>query len=122
MKRGWLLLLLVLCLLISACARDDGFDAGEALTAEEISALREQLLEEANAQRPIPSEGIFYFTQSGSVYHVNPDCSYLTNAKTLLWGTLEEVQARGLRACSRCAQEKNGGGSESGEGAGDGKA
>lgn len=114
MKRGWLLLL-AFCLLLSACAGDDGFDAGEALTAEELTALREQLLEEVNTEKDIPSEGVFYFAQNGSVYHSSRDCSHLAGAKKLFWGTLEEVQARGLPACTRCAKEKAGGESEKNE-------
>lgn len=109
MKRAWSLLL-VLVLFFPACAREDGFDAGEALSAEEISALREELLREENAEKFIPSEGICFFTESGTVYHLDPDCSYLSGAKKILSGTVEEAMARGvLRGCSRCAKENDDG-------------
>lgn len=105
MKRGCLLLLL-LVLMFASCAKDDGFEAGEALSAEETKALREELLREINEEKPIPSDGVCYFTESGSVYHLDPDCSYLSGAKKILTGTVEEAKARGiLRGCSRCANE-----------------
>ncbi len=109
MKKALICFFAFLLFLLAACARNDGFDAGETLSGEELEALQERLLEEKNHPQELPENAECYYTASGSVYHKDRNCSFLRNAKTVLAGTVEEAQAAGAyRPCSRCAKEKDG--------------
>lgn len=109
MKRILICFFALLLLALTACARDEGFDAGETLSGEELEALQEKLLEEKNRPRELQEDAECYYSATGSVYHKDKNCSYLKNAKVILAGTIEEAQAAGaLRPCSRCAVDESG--------------
>ena len=45
-----------------------------------------------------------YFTQFGSVYHVDPECQHIRNSSNVLQGTIDEAVAGGkTRMCKTCA-------------------
>ena len=108
MKRVAMLLAMLSLFLLVSCARENGFDAGETLTGEELAKLQESLVEEKNHPAESDEENAeCYYTASGSVYHKDRNCSYLKNAKEVLAGTIEEAKTSGAsRPCSRCAKEE----------------
>ena len=123
-------LLLMACIgvcacVLAACAKDKAFSAGTELTADEIRAYRERLQaerlakEEAeNAPEEAPDVApdetveeesdealeVCYYTENGSVWHADRDCSYLKRSQNVLSGSVEGAAIAGKnRPCSSCA-------------------
>lgn len=47
-----------------------------------------------------------YWTKSGTVYHLNPDCSHLNHSEELLYGDVDQaVQANKVRVCKDCEKK-----------------
>ena len=92
MKR-WLPFIIVLCLLLSACAPEAVREGGLVLRGEpsEAPVLREG--------PPTGDETVVYVTKSGKKYHT-ADCSYLTDSAFPV--ALEQAIAEGKTPCSRC--------------------
>ena len=103
-KFGVFVLLLLLTLV--GCSERGAVEAssGAPLTPEEQQSLYEQR-QELDGQ-DIPSyKGTVYWTQSGSKYHKDPNCSYIRNAKQLQSGKIEQAINHGAsEPCSRCAE------------------
>lgn len=107
MKRVAIVLAALLLFLLAACAKDDGFDAGETLSGEELEGLQKSLLEEKEQLVTSPEKVECYYTAGGSAYHKDRNCSFLKTAKEVLGGTIEEATVtRALHPCPRCAVEK----------------
>ena len=54
-------------------------------------------------KEPPHGDGTVYYTVSGSVWHISPDCSSLKRSKKVLSGTVEQAIEDGMeRACKRC--------------------
>ena len=67
--------------------------------------------EPASPQAETPSyaedvaDGVMYFTENGSVWHRDRECSSLKRSTNVLSGTVEEAEAKGKAApCKRCAE------------------
>ena len=100
--------------LLTACAREEGFSAGTEMTAEELRLYREKLLaqkEEAPAEKEPEDEAptdvselVCYYTENGSVWHADRNCSYLKRSQNVLEGSVEGAAIAGKeRPCSGCA-------------------
>ena len=105
MKKRMLLLAAALGLCactLMGCRQRPAFDAGEALSAEELATLRGSLAQKGG-DTPIQGDETFYYTASGEVYHRDRNCTYLKKSSTVNEGTAEAAIAAGkIRACSRC--------------------
>ncbi len=103
-KFGVFVLLLLLTLV--GCSERGAVEAssGEPLTPEEQQSLYEQR-QELDGQVLPSYKGTVYWTQSGSKYHKDPNCSYIRNAKQLQSGKIEQAINHGAsEPCSRCAE------------------
>ena len=120
MKRS---LLFMACLglcacLLTACAKKTDFSAGTEMTAEELRQYREKLLaqkeqakqeesaEDVGAEKPVTdlADLICYYTENGSVWHADRNCSYLKRSQNVLEGSAEGAAIAGKsRPCSGCA-------------------
>lgn len=51
-------------------------------------------------------DGVFYWTESGKVYHKWADCGYLKNSDNVLSGNAQDVEAAGKeKLCSSCEKK-----------------
>lgn len=49
-----------------------------------------------------------YWTKSGTVYHLNPDCSHLNHSEELFYGDVEQaIEANKTRVCKDCEKKYN---------------
>ena len=128
MKRRIVLIAAVLCICICAligCEDKLDLDGDGKLSAEELEEIRDSLQQNPGASDPdqderLPQENqtpptdneneenktVFYYTDSGEVYHSNRECGHLKNSKNVNEGTLSQIQAAGkTRLCSACAKD-----------------
>ncbi len=112
MKKCFLLCeMLLLILLPTGCASEpvyiaEEIDIGELWNFSETTAAAESLAAPDTATEtealPVGDETVYY-TASGSVWHLSPDCPSLSRAKDVLCGTAEQALKAGMaRACKRC--------------------
>ncbi len=117
----------VLALVLTGCSEysdfSRGFYAGETVTPEQIAAISAGLA----ASESAASEGgmtdlkteaenytadtdaygnvIVYWTAGGSVWHIDRNCSALSNSAAVESGTIKEAEMAGKsRACKKCGQ------------------
>lgn len=93
---------LLLLLVLAGCSAPSGneISSGEVLSPEEQASL----YEEQSFQDGVSVKGTVYWSQSGTKYHKDPNCSYLQNAKQLQSGTVAQATNHGASSpCSRCA-------------------
>lgn len=140
----------VVCVLaLTGCRTQSAFSAGTPLSADELEVLRSSLSEggeieptEGEISLPETSEnggdsaneegnassGEFdenktdiYYTENGTVYHTNRDCSYLKKSANVICGSVAQAEQSGkAQICSACTDESevekspesSGGGSE----------
>ena len=99
---------------LTACGRDKSFSAGTEMSAEELRLYRERLLaqkeQEAPAepeepeQEPLEELDTCYYTENGTVWHADRNCSYLKRSQNVLEGSVEGAAIAGkTRPCSSCA-------------------
>ncbi len=97
---------LLVCVLFAACAHDRDFSAGSPLSKEELASLSAEFFTEAD--EPHTADGfstreIVYWTEGGSVYHRDRDCSHLKRAETVTEGSVKHAWSMGKeRVCSTC--------------------
>ena len=110
------LLLLLSLVLVSCCGCNLINDLanqsdGEKISPGEIETLYVFLLKETNDEGlsdvVMPSqedkEKVVYWTESGSVYHTDPECSTYSRSKEKVTGTLENAIRLGKsKQCSSC--------------------
>jgi len=76
------------------------------MTKDDLFAYKQQLVSPTDTSFE-PWDGTAFWTDSGSVWHKDKSCSYLSKAKPeeIHTGTADEALAAGKeRACSRCAK------------------
>jgi hypothetical protein len=117
MRKIFSLFLLLSLLLLPSCAPADGFDAGRPITPEELADISAELFTAADAPEDTPDESsdgegvgrdpnTVYWTEGGSVYHRDPNCSHLKNAVSVKSGAVLTAQMDGKeRVCSSCGGE-----------------
>ena len=111
--------LILLATLLTACAAKEPFDAGAPMSADDVAALREELLgkqenekkEENTDQSPEDNTDTLqgatvYWLESGSVYHTNVSCYHIKEKPNVRSGTVADAGAAGkTRLCSSCARD-----------------
>jgi len=117
-----LTLILTICML--SCDFDESrhhLSGGVLLDDEKISEIKNEVLSEATkadenkeekteAATPKPIEenteeqnDVVYWTESGTVWHKNADCSHIKNSSKIFSGKISDAQDAGKsKACSRC--------------------
>lgn len=109
------LFLLLLVILMAAGCRDlpSGFVGGETLTPERLQEISASLFppatEPAAETAVVPSpelsaiEGTVYWTDGGSVLHIDESCYHLDRSDTVHSGSAMEAVAAGkTRLCATC--------------------
>lgn len=107
MRRFILCVILTLPLLtLSACAPSHEFEGGRPISREELESMSEALFEtEAPTEGETSLPGIVYWTDSGSVYHRDPNCRHLTKAEKVKSGYIGNAEMYGKdRPCSVCGE------------------
>lgn len=101
--RRFCFICLAFFLLLSGCAaKGVTFVKGETLSHAEQQSLYESRIEQ-QGEPDVSGKGEVYFTPSGTKYHKDPDCSYLSGAKQVLSGSIAEAVNHGAKSpCSRC--------------------
>ena len=103
MRKACIVLLLVL-LTFAACTDQSGIEVvnGETLSPEEQQSLYEARQEQESAAE-IVVKGTVYWSNGGTKYHKDRNCSYLKNAEHIKSGTAAEAANHGASGpCSRC--------------------
>jgi hypothetical protein len=60
--------------------------------------------ENQEAEEDNNETNIYYYTESGTKWHIDKECRYIKNSKKILEGDYKAVEGRGLSPCSGCAQ------------------
>lgn len=106
MKKGLILLLSVL--LLCSCSESFGSfeeNTGKIVAPEDI----EQVSDDLANKNIVYAEGIdynlpvYYWSESGSVFHSKKTCSSLANSKKIIAGNIDHAYNYGIgETCSRC--------------------
>ena len=117
MRHGfWCVGILCLLLALVACsAGRDAHDTGEWLDKEALDSIllsvedRAQTTHHKTETKDIttspPEDGVYYWTEKGSVWHTWKDCGYLSGSLTVFEGCVDDAIAAGKeRPCSRCVK------------------
>ena len=116
MKKSLLLMafLGICAFVLTSCSKDHGFSAGTEMSGDELEKYRAQLLaEQAKEEQPADPEpeepadealSVVYYTENGTVWHADRNCSYLKRSQNVLEGSVEGAAIAGkTRPCSACA-------------------
>ncbi|EOY2860070.1 hypothetical protein ACP3FU_002531, partial [Enterococcus hirae] len=78
-------------------------EAAEAERQRQAAAAQEQANQVAAAQTPQQNneQTVYIAPDHGTKYHLNPNCSGLNNANSVVAISLQEAQARGYTLCKR---------------------
>ena len=114
--RFWCVGLFCLLLVLSSCSPGRGeYDTGEWLDKEALDSILlsvesgEETTYHKTETKEIttapPEDGIYYWTEKGSVWHTWKDCGYLSGSLTVFEGSADDAIAAGKeRPCSRCVK------------------
>ena len=101
----------LLCLLLlTSCESGQNFEAGQSLSPEELASLSAELF--TTAPEPDTADGfasreIVYWTEGGSVYHLDRDCYHLKRAERVIEGSVKHAWSEGKeRVCATCGEKK----------------
>ena len=103
----------ILCALIfsscSSLADRSEENTGKVVTPDELENVseaqgeKEIIYENIDASYPV-----YYWSQSGSVFHSDAGCSSLANSESLICGNINHAYNYGIeKPCSRCFEEIN---------------
>jgi len=68
------------------------------VSSEDLQAMQQNAIE--------LGDGTVYWTEYGTVYHLNPNCSHIRNSATIYQGDAAAAYEHGLtRPCKHCAME-----------------
>ena len=96
------------------CEKTDEIQLSETSEPETVSSEEIQTETEAEPEVEPETESFadasvsscdYFHTPSGKKWHLDENCRYLKNSKTILKSTYEEVCALGLDACSACGTQ-----------------
>ena len=77
---------------------------GEKVSDQELDELYSKQ-ESERLQDLVNMDQWVYWAKGGSVWHKNPECSYLSKSGDVLHGLIEDAIEKGAeRPCSRCAK------------------
>ena len=112
-----ILLVTITVILSSSCAlrvqENDEYYGGESMNAQILSDIAESIFaedyesesgyEDETISDKSEHDGVYYWTDSGSVYHKWKNCGHIKNSKDLKSGTLDEAILSGKeKLCSSC--------------------
>ena len=107
--------LILILLLLPACAPSGNFSAGRPLTKDDLASLSAELFTQPEepttedaTKEPSPNREpvTVYWTEEGSVYHSDKNCYHLKSAKSVRSGTLLTARMNGKeKACSHCGED-----------------
>lgn len=111
------LFILVFTLLFSSCGYtdDNEFYGGDSMNAEILSSIAESIFNEDSSNISTSDEivdyeivdGVYYWTDNGSVYHNSKKCSHIKDTLSLHSGSREEAELNGKnKLCSLCEKHK----------------
>ena len=97
------ILMLSICLFLPACnSETDGRYTGILANEDVVSSIRQDIADKENSL--LANKDHVFWSESGTLWHKNPKCSYLANSETVLHGTEEEAKLEGkVKGCSRCS-------------------
>ena len=105
-------ILLLTALALSSCSdhlyTDDDFDLGNTVDSSMLEGLRQTSSDEESTTDELSGSTTFYWSVSGSKFHIFEDCRYLakTDPANLRSGTYVDAYAAGVReVCSACFKE-----------------
>lgn len=126
MRRTALLLIASLLLLLPSCAPADDFQGGRPITKEDLSAISEELftttqapkdtevsdmqateeseIQDTTATEPEPDR-IVYCLPTGSVYHLDLNCSHIAGKENVQETTVQEATESERRLCKTCEKK-----------------
>lgn len=113
MKRRLRILLLTLLLLCGCTAEENHADVTETIPPEQIWAMLESAEESLRAVQPTTPQttaapadtDTVYWSPGGSVWHLDPTCPSLKQAKSVRSGSITDARAAGkARACKTCGE------------------
>ena len=89
----------------SLAEQEENDDSPEtAHTAEIVPFKQKETAESQEENENISLTDIVYWTESGSVYHIDSQCGSLKNSTKLIQGTVEEaLLSKKERACKTCS-------------------
>ena len=129
-KALFLAIILAFATLFSSCATpqttNNEYYGGESMNAEILSSIAESIFSESEIEESSTStkttvnsatteeittekrehDGVYYWTESGGVYHLWSDCGHLKNSKDVKSGSVDEAISDGKeKLCSSCEKK-----------------
>ena len=126
------LLMTVLLLVLPSCGTSDDFKGGRPISKEDLESVSASLFtttaepeDEPTATPPTdettasdtdtdtePAEtdlsDTVYWLSTGSVYHLDPNCSYIAGKENVNETSLQEAEENGRRLCKTCEKKHQG--------------
>ena len=126
------LLMTVLLLVLPSCGTSDDFKGGRPISKEDLESVSASLFttaaepeDEQTATPPTdettasdtdtdtePAEtdptDTVYWLSTGSVYHLDPNCSYIAGKENVNETSLQEAEENGRRLCKTCEKKHQG--------------
>ena len=126
------LLMTVLLLVLPSCGTSDDFKGGRPISKEDLESVSVSLFttaaepeDEQTATPPTdettaldtdtdtePAEtdptDTVYWLSTGSVYHLDPNCSYIAGKENVNETSLQEAEENGRRLCKTCEKKHQG--------------
>ncbi len=124
-KTFFLAIILSFAILFSSCstpqAANNEYYGGEAMNAEILSEIAESIFAESESKENSTSnetthdnettekrehDGVYYWTESGGVYHMWSDCGHLKNSQNIESGSKDDAILDGKeKLCSSCEKK-----------------
>ena len=126
------LLMTVLLLVLPSCGTSDDFKGGRPISKEDLESVSASLFtttaepeDEQTATPPTdettasdtdtdtepvetdPTDTV-YWLSTGSVYHLDPNCSYIAGKENVNETSLQEAEENGRRLCKTCEKKHQG--------------
>lgn len=126
------LLMTVLLLVLPSCGTSDDFKGGRPISKEDLESVSASLFttaaepeDEQTATPPTdettasdtdtdtepaetdPTDTVYWLT-TGSVYHLDPNCSYIAGKENVNETSLQEAEENGRRLCKTCEKKHQG--------------
>lgn len=98
------ILSIIICLVLLSCSQkeDDARYTGILANESVVSSLRQDIADREDSL--LANKDDVFWTESGKIWHLSHDCSYLANSKVILHGTVEEAKFEGKeKACDKCS-------------------
>ena len=113
---GFVLVCVLVVVSLASCSDSrDGFYTGEILGSEALESIlasvgtdtptTKQQEDTKSPETAPPEDGVYYWTEKGSVWHTLRDCSYLSESQNVFEGSMDNAVVAGKeRPCSRCVK------------------